>query len=94
MNKYFYLIFSHDILYLANNYCSNCRPSLNTVSKHNILEKFGRNKDVVIIRMEKGNGVVGMDRVICNQQVYAHLRDKNKFKKLTEYPTKLLEGRL
>ena len=48
----------------------------------------------MIIRMEKGNGVVGMDRVICYQQVHALLSDKNKFKKLTEYPTKLLEGKL
>ena len=48
----------------------------------------------MIIRPDKGNGVVVMDRVIYNQQMYALLSDKNKFKKLSEDPTKLLEGQL
>ena len=48
----------------------------------------------MIIRPGKGNGVVVMDRVIYNQQMYALLSDKNKFKKLSEDPTKLRVGRL
>ena len=35
-----------------------------------------------------------MDGVIHNQQMYAHLSDRNKFKKLSEYPTKLRKGQL
>ena len=35
-----------------------------------------------------------MDRVIYNQQMYALLSDKNKFKKLSEDPIKLREGQL
>ena len=67
---------------------------MNTLKKHKILEKLRRNKDIVIIRPDKGNGVVVMDRVIYNQQMYALLNDKNKFKKLPEDPTKLREGQL
>ena len=48
----------------------------------------------MIIRPDKGNGVVIMDRVIYNQQMYALLNDKNKFKKLSEDSTKLREGQL
>ena len=48
----------------------------------------------MIIRPDKGNGVVVMDRVIYNQQMYAFSSDKNKFKKLSEDPTKLCEGQL
>ena len=35
-----------------------------------------------------------MDRVISNQQMYTLLSDKNKFKKLSEDPTKLSKGQL
>ena len=59
-----------DISYVANNYYSNYRPSLNTLKKHKILEKLRRNKDIVTIRPDKGNGVVVMDRIIYNQQMY------------------------
>ena len=48
----------------------------------------------MIVRPGEGNGVVVMDRVIYNQQMYALLSDKNKFKKLSEDPTKLREGQL
>ena len=48
----------------------------------------------MIIRPDLGNGGVMMDRVIYNQQMYALLSDKNKFKKLPEDPTKLREGQL
>ena len=36
----------------------------------------------MIVRPGEGNGVVVMDRVIYNQQMYALLSDKNNFKKL------------
>ena len=61
------------------------------LKEHNILEKLRRNKDIVVTRPDKGNGVVVMDRVICNQQMYALLSDKNK---LSEDLTKLREGQL
>ena len=48
----------------------------------------------MITRPDKGNGVVVMDRIIYNQQMHALLSDKNKFKKLSEDPTKLHEGQL
>ena len=35
-----------------------------------------------------------MDRVIYNQQMYALLSNKNKFKKLSEDPTNLRGGQL
>ena len=48
----------------------------------------------MIRRADKENGVVVMDRVIFNQQIYALLSDEKKFKKLSEDPTKLREGQL
>ena len=67
---------------------------MNTLKKHNILEKLRRNKDIVVTRPDKENGVVVMDRVIYNQQMYALLSDTNKYNKLSEDLTKLREGQL
>ena len=78
-----------DISYLANDYYSKYPPSLSTLKNHKILEKLWRNKDIVIIRPDKENGVVAKDRVIYNQQMYSLLSDKNRFKKLSEDPKKL-----
>ena len=61
-----------DILYLENDYYGNYRPSLSTLRKLKISEKLRRNKDIVIIRADKGNGVVVMNRVNYNQQICMH----------------------
>ena len=53
---------------------------MNTLKKHKILENLRRNKDIVITRPDMGNGVVVMDKVIHNKQMYVLLSDKNKFK--------------
>ena len=46
----------------------------------------------MIIRPDKGNGVIVW--VIYKQQMFALLSNENKFKKLSEDPTKLREGQL
>ena len=53
-----------DISYLAKNYYSNYRPLLSTLKKHRILKKLRRNKDIVIIRPDKGNGVVAWIKLL------------------------------
>ena len=67
---------------------------MNTLKKHKVLDKRRRSKDIVITRPDNGNGIVDMDRVIYNQEIYALLSDKNKFKKLSEDPKMLLQGQL
>ena len=76
--------FQDQYIVLANNYYSNYRSSLNTLKKHKILEKLRRNKDIVIIRPDMGNGVVVMDRVIHNQQMDALLSERPSFKNRLE----------
>ena len=73
-----------EISYLIpNNYYSNYRTSLSSLKKHTILEKRKKNKDIVIIRPDKGNGKVVMDKVLYDRPMYALLSDKNKSKKLS-----------
>ena len=60
-----------DILYLAKHYYRIYCPSLNTLKKHQILEKIKRNKDIVIIRPDKRNGVfVWIELFIINKCMY------------------------
>ena len=48
----------------------------------------------MILRLDKGNGKVVMDKVVYDRPMYALLSDKNKSKKLSEDSKKLLEGQL
>ena len=52
------------------------------------------NNDIVILRPDKGNGVVIMDRITYKSKMYESLNDESKFKQLTGDPEKLREGQL
>ena len=62
--------------------------------KHGILEKLRNNKDIVILRPDKDNGVVIMDKTRYKSKMYELLNDERKFKQLTSDPAKLREGQL
>ena len=48
--------------HLANTYYNTYRPSRDSLKKHRILKKLKNNKDIMITKPDKGNGVVIMDR--------------------------------
>ena len=79
---------------LANSYYSNYKPSQQTLKKHGILKRLRDNKDLVITRPDKGNGVVIMNRKDYNKSMYDILKDKNKFRKIDKDPTLTKEGQL
>ena len=62
--------------------------------KHGILKCLRNNKNIVIMRPDKGNGVVVMDRNVYNQKMYELIDDRTKFRKLDNDPTILREGQL
>ena len=45
-----------------NSYYSYYKPSVSTLKKHGILKRLENNRKIVILRPDKGNGVVIMDR--------------------------------
>ena len=47
--------------YLANSYFYNYKPSLRILRQHRILRNLRKNKDIVITKPDKGNGVVILD---------------------------------
>ena len=44
--------------YLANSYFYNYKPSPRILHQHRVLRNLRKNKDIVIIKPDKGNGVV------------------------------------
>ena len=49
-----------NLSHLANSYYSNYKPTRATLKKQGILKKLKNNKNIVILRPDKGNGVVIM----------------------------------
>ena len=50
------------LLYLANSYFYNYKPSPRILCQHRILRNLRKNKDIVITKPEKGNGIVILDQ--------------------------------
>ena len=74
-NSYFY------------NYFYNYKPSPSILRQHRVLRNLRKNKDIVIIKPDKGNGVAILDRNLYNNAIEEIISDTSKFKKLNEDPT-------
>ena len=74
--------------------------AINTIATTNRQEQLwkntesSKNKDIVILRPDKGNGVVIMDKITYKLKMQELLNDESKFKQLTIDPTKLRESQL
>ena len=75
------------LAYLANNYYHSYRPTATQLRKHKILDKLKKNKDIVILKPDKGNAVVILDRSVYTEQMMNLISDASKFKKLKSDPT-------
>ena len=73
--------------YLANSYFYNYKPSPRILRQHRVLGSLRKNKDIVITKPDKGNGVVILDRKFYNNAVEEIISDSSKFEKLSEDPT-------
>ena len=58
------------------------------------MKKLRNRKYIVIVRPDKGSGVVILDRDIYDQKVLEIINDMAEFKKLKDNPTLTREGRL
>ena len=59
-----------------------------------VLRNLRKNKDIVITKRDKGNGVVILDRKVCNKPLEAIISDTCKFEKLNEDPALKREASL
>ena len=72
---------------LANSYFYNYKPSTCTLHQHRLLRNLRKNKDIFIMKPNKGNGVVILDKKLYNNAIQETISDTSKFKKFTEDPT-------
>ena len=80
--------------HLANSYVNAYKPTKNSLKKHKTLKRLRENKDIVILRPDKGCGTVILDQEEFVKKIYAIINDTSKFKKLSSDPTILREGQL
>ena len=80
--------------HLANLYYSYYKPSVGILKKHGILKRLRNNQEIVILRPDKGNGIVIMNRkdYICGMN--NNINDRSKFKLSTADPISLRERQL
>ena len=80
--------------YIANSYFYNYKPSLGILRQHCVLRSLRKNKDIIITKPDKGNGVVILDRKLYNNAIEEIISDTSKFEKLNEDPTLKREASL
>ena len=80
--------------HFANSYVHNFKSSRLTLRKHGIFQKLGNDTRIVILRSEKGNGVVVLDRIQYDNAIKEIISDKPKFKELLEDGTVKREAKL
>ena len=88
------LALKSELSHLSNSYVHNYKPSRSTLRKHGILKKLKNDKSIVILRQDKGNGVVVLDRIQSDNAVKEIISDKTKFKELPEDVTVKREAKL
>ena len=67
---------------------------MNRVKKHGILKKLKKDSDIVIIKPDKGNAVVILDKTSYKKCLLKILDDTSKFKVLSKDPTFYSERQL
>ena len=75
------------LLYLANYYFYNYKPSPCILRQHRILQNLKKNKDIVITKPNKGNGAVILDQKLYNNAIEEFISETSKFEKLNKDPT-------
>ena len=83
-----------DLSHLAHSYVSSHQPSVADLRNFRILKELRKKKDIVILKPDKGNGVVVMDRIAYEQGIFAIISDTSKFKVIDNDPTLQREGKL
>ena len=80
--------------YLANSYFCNYKHSPRVLRQHRILRNLRKNKDIVITKPDKRNGVVILDRKLYNNAIEEIISYTSKFEKLNEDQTLKREASL
>ena len=64
--------------YLANSYFYNYKPSSRILRQHRVLRNLRKNKDIIITKPDKGNGIVILDRKLYDNAIQEIISDTTK----------------
>ena len=72
---------------LAHSYANSYKPALHALKKHRIFKRLANNKDIVILRPDKGSATVILNRDDYIKKLSDITGDTSKFKKLCADPS-------
>ena len=67
-----------ELSYIANNYVTSYKPTKSTLIKHGILKKLRSNDNIVIVKPDKGSGVVILNKSEYIVMINEIIIDKTK----------------
>ena len=79
---------------LPNTYVNNYRPSKYAMKKHGILKRLRKNNNIVILRPNKGDDTVILERDVHIKKIFEIIKDRTKFKELSTESRIIREGQL
>ena len=82
-------ILKSQLSHLANTYINSYKPSFVDLKKYKLPKNLKNNKNIVIVKPDKGNGVVILDRKQDVEGIHKIIDDHSKFIKLDKDPTLL-----
>ena len=83
-----------NLSHLAQSYVNSYRPLLKDIKTHKILNQLRKNKDIVLLKPDKGNGIVILNMADYNKGILDIISESRKFKELTNDPTICGESKL
>ena len=83
-----------DLSHLAHCYISSYRPTTADLKKHSILRSLRKNRDIVILKPYKGNGIIILYRTAYDNGLFSIINNSSKFKPISKVPYPTREGRL
>ena len=69
-----------DLSHLAHSYVSSYHPTTADLKKLRDLKELKKNKNIVILKPDEGNGVVVLDRTDYDQGILKIINDTSKFR--------------
>ena len=72
------------LLYLANSYFYNYKLSSRILHQHSVLNNLKKNKDIVITKPDKGNGVIILDQNLYDNAIQEIISNISKFESSTK----------
>ncbi|XP_033105188.1 uncharacterized protein LOC117107595 [Anneissia japonica] len=79
---------------IAHAYCNSFKPSTKDLHKIKTIKELRKNRNIVITKPDKGNGVVILDRTTNDKGLFEIINDETNFRSIENDPTIKREGSL